>query len=66
MANPPVKAQSTDPKVAAVEGTNDKGGDGVVGNGRRSVVGISETFQGVFGKSVGKRQWRKWRSPTPP
>jgi len=26
-------------------------GDGVVGTGRRGVVGISETFQGVYGKS---------------
>lgn len=37
---------------AGVLGTNDKGGDGVVGSGRRGVVGLSDTFQGVFGKST--------------
>ena len=37
---------------AGVLGTNDNGGDGVVGNGKRGVVGFSQTWQGVFGKSV--------------
>ena len=36
---------------AGVSGTNNNGGDGVIGTGRRGVVGISETFQGVFGNS---------------
>jgi hypothetical protein len=36
---------------AGVAGNNDKGGDGVVGRGRRGVVGISDTFQGVLGQS---------------
>ena len=31
---------------------NSETGDGVVGNGRRGVVGESKTFQGVFGKST--------------
>jgi hypothetical protein len=35
----------------AVLGENTAGGDGLVGKGRRGVVGESETFQGVFGKS---------------
>src|SRR5882672_1894635 len=42
---------SHSPTSAAVLGTNDKGGDGVVGTGRRGVVGISDTYQGVYGKS---------------
>jgi hypothetical protein len=41
------------PRDAGVLGTNDQGGDGVVGRGRRGVVGESEEFQGVFGKSTG-------------
>ena len=40
------------PNGAGVFGTNNKGGDGVLGVGRRGVVGVSETFQGVFGKST--------------
>jgi hypothetical protein len=36
---------------AGVLGTNDNGGDGVVGNGRRGVVGLSDAFQGVYGHS---------------
>lgn len=36
---------------AGVSGRNDSG-DGVMGVGRRGVVGISDTFQGVYGKSV--------------
>jgi hypothetical protein len=40
------------PTGAGVLGTNNSGGDGVVGVGRRGVVGLSDTFQGVFGKSV--------------
>jgi hypothetical protein len=50
------------PNGAGVFGTNDQvggfgvqgineTGDGVVGTGRRGVVGISDTFQGVFGQS---------------
>jgi hypothetical protein len=39
------------PTGAGVAGNNDKGGDGVVGRGRRGVVGISDTFQGVLGQS---------------
>jgi hypothetical protein len=35
---------------AGVSGRNDTG-DGVMGVGRRGVVGISDTFQGVYGKS---------------
>jgi hypothetical protein len=38
--------------IPAIAGTNTAGGDGVVGTGRRGVVGISNDFQGVFGKSV--------------
>lgn len=47
----PILATSPDPKVAAVKGENTGGGDGVVGSGRRGVVGESQRFQGVFGKS---------------
>jgi hypothetical protein len=36
---------------AGVSGRNDSG-DGVMGTGRRGVVGISPTFQGVYGKST--------------
>lgn len=43
--------QSTQAAVPGVKGENTAGGDGVVGTGRRGVVGESETFQGVFGKS---------------
>jgi len=35
-----------------VHGKNEVGGDGVVGVGRRGVVGISNDFQGVFGQSA--------------
>jgi hypothetical protein len=52
------------PHGAGVFGTNDKTGgigvhgvnelgDGIYGKGRRGVVGESDTFQGVFGKSIG-------------
>jgi hypothetical protein len=37
--------------IPAIVGENTDGGDGVVGKGRRGVVGESPTFQGVFGKS---------------
>jgi hypothetical protein len=60
MAN--VIGQSTQVTVAGVDGENTNGGpgvnglsttgDGVVGTGRRGVVGISGTFQGVYGKST--------------
>jgi hypothetical protein len=42
---------SHDGSAAGVLGTNDKGGDGVVGNGRRGVVGTSVDYQGVYGFS---------------
>jgi hypothetical protein len=48
----PVSGTSSDSKVAGVKGENTAGGDGVLGIGRRGVVGISDSFQGVFGKSV--------------
>jgi hypothetical protein len=38
--------------IAALEGTNTGGGDGVFGSGSRGVHGESITFQGVFGHSV--------------
>jgi len=37
---------------AGVLGTNDQGGDGVIGRGRRGVVGESKDFQGVVGTST--------------
>jgi hypothetical protein len=43
--------KSTDVNVPAVQGENTAGGDGVFGTGRRGVVGVSDDFQGVFGKS---------------
>lgn len=49
MAN--LNGQSTQAGVPGVKGENTAGGDGVVGIGRRGVVGESETFQGVLGKS---------------
>ncbi|WP_026103595.1 hypothetical protein [Pseudanabaena sp. PCC 6802] len=42
---------SNDASVPAVSGESIAGGDGLVGKGRRGVVGESDTFQGVFGKS---------------
>jgi hypothetical protein len=42
---------SADVNVPAVQGENTAVGDGVVGTGRRGVVGVSDDFQGVFGKS---------------
>lgn len=42
---------SADATKPAVSGTNTAGGDGVVGRGRRGVVGESPDFQGVYGKS---------------
>jgi hypothetical protein len=49
---PNLKGDSADLNVPGVAGTNTAGGDGVVGTGRRGVVGISDTYQGVFGKSI--------------
>ena len=43
-----VSNNASDP---AVRGENTAGGDGLVGKGGRGVVGESDTFQGVFGKS---------------
>ena len=48
----PVNESSTDPAVPALAGANTAGGDGVVGRGRRGVVGESPDFQGVYGHSV--------------
>jgi hypothetical protein len=50
MAN--LNGKSSQAAVPGVKGENTAGGDGVVGIGRRGVVGESETFQGVFGKSI--------------
>jgi hypothetical protein len=46
-----VKGDSTT-AIPAVSGENTAGGDGVFGKGRRGVVGQSDSFQGVFGKSI--------------
>jgi hypothetical protein len=43
--------KSADVNVPAVQGENTAGGDDVFGTGRRGVVGVSDDFQGVFGKS---------------
>ena len=64
MANPPIVALSTDPKISAVRAENSAGGGigvsgscdaghGVHGESKKSrgVVGISQDFHGVFGKS---------------
>lgn len=51
MPNDPVLALSANVSVAAVRGENSKDGDGVVGKGRRGVVGDSVAFQGVYGHS---------------
>lgn len=48
---PELNGQSTQSGVPGVKGENTGGGDGVFGTGRRGVVGESETFQGVLGKS---------------
>jgi hypothetical protein len=45
-----VTGDSSDPATPAVSGSC-PGGDGVVGTGRRGVVGISHDFQGVYGHS---------------
>ena len=47
-----VIGDSADGGVPAISGENTAGGDGVIGKGRRGVVGLSNDFQGVFGKSV--------------
>ena len=49
---PALNGDSADSGVPAVSGQNTAGGDGVTGTGRRGVVGISDAFQGVFGKSI--------------
>ena len=48
-----MKQTSSDVTKPAVLGTHTAGGDGVVGRGRRGVVGESDDFQGVFGRSRG-------------
>lgn len=47
-----LKETSNKAGVPALAGENTAGGDGVVGTGRRGVVGTSRDFQGVFGHSV--------------
>jgi hypothetical protein len=49
---PSLKGDSTNSAVPGVRGENTAGGDGLVGKGRRGVVGTSDTYQGVYGKSV--------------
>lgn len=46
-----ISEHSGETNVPAISGENTAGGDGVVGTGRRGVVGVSDNFQGVFGKS---------------
>ena len=48
-----IKETSNSATVPAVSGTNTAGGDGLSGSGHRGVVGVSDTFQGVYGKSTG-------------
>lgn len=48
----PIKETSSAATVPAVEGSNTAGGDGISGSGHRGVVGISQKFQGVYGKST--------------
>jgi hypothetical protein len=43
---------SNDAAIPAYYGENTANGDGVSGKGRRGVVGVSDTFQGVFGYSA--------------
>ena len=50
MAN--LTGDSNTSAVPAVFGENTAAGDGVLGKGRRGVVGESDSFQGVFGKSI--------------
>ena len=47
----PVNETSTNATVPAVNGSNTAGGDGLVGQGRRGVVGSSDVYQGVYGVS---------------
>jgi hypothetical protein len=49
MAN--VIGDSATINLPAIFGENTAGGDGISGKGRRGVVGVSDDFQGVFGKS---------------
>jgi hypothetical protein len=46
-----ISESSNNANEPAVRGENTAGGDGLVGKGGRGVVGESDTFQGVFGKS---------------
>jgi hypothetical protein len=48
----PLSESSHSAAVPAVTGKNTAGGDGLSGSGHRGVVGLSDTFQGVFGKST--------------
>ncbi len=48
----PYNGQSSNKVVPGVTGLNTAAGDGVVGRGRRGVVGESAEFQGVFGHSI--------------
>jgi hypothetical protein len=48
----PLSESSHSATVPAVTGKNTAGGDGLSGSGHRGVVGVSDTFQGVFGRST--------------
>lgn len=47
----PLSETSNLPNQAAILGQNTANGDGIVGEGRRGVVGSSSDFQGVYGLS---------------
>ncbi|HEY3289938.1 MAG TPA: hypothetical protein VGK87_07420, partial [Anaerolineae bacterium] len=46
-----ISETSSDVNQPAILGENTAGGDGIVGKGRRGVVGQSDAYQGVFGTS---------------
>ena len=47
----PLSENSNQAATPALQGQNTANGDGVVGEGRRGVVGVSSGFQGVYGVS---------------
>jgi len=47
----PLSETSNQASKPALQGTNSANGDGIVGEGRRGIVGISTGFQGVYGVS---------------
>jgi hypothetical protein len=49
---PNLTGTSASATTPAVSGVNSAAGDGVTGTGRRGVVGISPSYQGVYGKST--------------